>query len=290
MITGYALVGETGVLKSIGRFRAGRGPAEMTFHPSGRFLYVANWRSSGNISAFRVDQESGALSEIDGTPYKAGHGPRGITLDPNGRFLFVANTQSHSISVFELDGSTGKPTPVPGSPFTGNGLKNPQGFAVVSGGERLLVSNTSPTEIVLSMFSISKIDGSLTPFEQSPFRFTGRCQAGCGLSHLGWADLDTFQIFGSKEGVVFNGFFDPLGRPGLLAGVLVAPPGTSYLNDMVLNDPTRGFILSSEGNAISAIWNEEGSAGAMASKVSGIIPSKFRTDAGKLVLTPVFTP
>lgn len=57
---------------------AGDFPVSVTVDSTGRFAYVANG-SSNEVSNFRIDQATGALTEI-GTEVLAGSNPRSIAV------------------------------------------------------------------------------------------------------------------------------------------------------------------------------------------------------------------
>jgi 6-phosphogluconolactonase len=57
------------------------------------------------------------LSQIPGSPFPAGTGPISALVDRSGDFVYVANRASNNVSVFTLNGATGAPTQVAGSPF-----------------------------------------------------------------------------------------------------------------------------------------------------------------------------
>jgi len=78
-------------------FAAGNGPLSVSVDATGRFLYVANQRSD-NISAYRIDAATGALSHIDANPillgsqdFAAGTSPSSVVADPSGQFAYVAS-------------------------------------------------------------------------------------------------------------------------------------------------------------------------------------------------------
>jgi 6-phosphogluconolactonase (cycloisomerase 2 family) len=92
---------------------AGRGPASLLAYNS--FLYALNGLDH-TISAYSVDQNTGVLTEIPGSPFPAGTAVAGL-INGNGGVLYVPDTQSKSILAFSVDGSTGSLAPLPGSPF-----------------------------------------------------------------------------------------------------------------------------------------------------------------------------
>ena len=82
--------------------------AELTMHPSGRFLYGSN-RGHDSITVFAVDQSSGQLTFVHNEP-TGGSTPRSFGIDASGRWLLAANQRSDSILVFRIDQASGKLT------------------------------------------------------------------------------------------------------------------------------------------------------------------------------------
>src|SRR5258708_3077273 len=83
---------------------------------TGGFAYVANFRS-GDVSAYTIDGATGALMEVDGSPFPAGSGPWSVTVDPTGQFAYVANGGSNNVSAYSIDGTTGALTEIDASPL-----------------------------------------------------------------------------------------------------------------------------------------------------------------------------
>jgi 6-phosphogluconolactonase len=83
--------------------------AELTMHPSGRFLYGSN-RGHDSITVYAVDQSSGQLTFVHNEP-TGGSTPRSFGIDPSGRWLLAANQRSDSVVVFQIDQASGKLTP-----------------------------------------------------------------------------------------------------------------------------------------------------------------------------------
>jgi hypothetical protein len=119
------LVGADGSLAPVpgSPFPAGAGPSSVTtghiFYPV-HFLYVAN-STSNSISGYAVDDATGTLTPLGGSPFPAGSTPSSVTegtwSGAFGLFLYVANSASNDLSVFSVGLSTGALTPVAGSPF-----------------------------------------------------------------------------------------------------------------------------------------------------------------------------
>lgn len=78
--------------------------AEITVHPSGRFVYGSN-RGHDSIAAFRVNGDRG-LTRV-GIYSTEGKEPRHFAIDPGGTILLAANQKSDSIVMFRIDQETG---------------------------------------------------------------------------------------------------------------------------------------------------------------------------------------
>lgn len=121
-ISAYVIGGSAGGLTVINGspFAAGNSPQSTVMHPSGQFLYVSNYNganANGSIRGYAVDQSTGQLTELAGSPFAAGRLPTALVIEGSGRFLYTSDLLSKSIWVYSLDATTGALTPVPGSPF-----------------------------------------------------------------------------------------------------------------------------------------------------------------------------
>ncbi|MGB2664625.1 MAG: beta-propeller fold lactonase family protein [Candidatus Acidiferrum sp.] len=141
--------------------------APATLHA--QFVYVANSGvdgvHQGNISVYRINSSTGALTPISGSPYTAGMGPVSVALDPSGKFTYVVNTNSDNISVYGINSSTGALTPISGSPFS-TGI-DPTYVTVDPSGKFTYVTNAGNNTV--SGYRINSSTGALTPVSGSPF-------------------------------------------------------------------------------------------------------------------------
>jgi 6-phosphogluconolactonase (cycloisomerase 2 family) len=100
-------IGPTGALSTgPGAFGTATSPRAAVTDPSGAYLYVANFGST-NVSQFKVDSTTGALTAFSTTTVAAGTQPSFAVVGPGGKLLFVGNQGSNSISEFTInaDGS-----------------------------------------------------------------------------------------------------------------------------------------------------------------------------------------
>jgi 6-phosphogluconolactonase (cycloisomerase 2 family) len=144
----------------------------------GKFLYVSNLNdSAGGISAFTINQTTGALSPILGSPFPTG--PAGSFPGPsamvnfNDTFLYVAlagtANANNKIAAFVIDSNTGILTPVSGSPFiTGNDPLQ-MGLAPVTLGAQGFLYTANVQDGTISAFTADDNTGVLTPVSGSPY-------------------------------------------------------------------------------------------------------------------------
>ena len=101
--TSYSATITTGITSSDGihlpdnfQFSFKTGPCNQAHNTE--FVYVANLGSvsnpGGSISGFAVDQQTGKLAPVPGSPFPEGDSPTGITSDPAGQHVFVIDKRS----------------------------------------------------------------------------------------------------------------------------------------------------------------------------------------------------
>jgi 6-phosphogluconolactonase len=96
-------------ISTIPKDTAGRNDtAEITVHPSGKFLYASN-RGHDTIALFRIERATGKLTAAGEFPID-GREPRDFTIDPSGNFLLSADQLSDKIVVFRINQATGELT------------------------------------------------------------------------------------------------------------------------------------------------------------------------------------
>lgn len=98
--------------------------------------------------------------------------PQNLLFTPDNRFLMVLNygEPTGSISVFSLDGISGQPTVVDGSPFSSSNLIYPYAFSVSPDGKFMAVSTPYNTNIVI--LTIDPETGAISEAPGSPYTFS----------------------------------------------------------------------------------------------------------------------
>ncbi len=128
-------------------------PQPIAVDPRGRYLFIGN-QSNGTTSAFAIDQDTGAVTAIAGSPFTGGGAS--TVLDPTGSFLYSADSPgANTIAGFQVNQSTGALTRIGSSSF-------PSGAAPLALATALATA-ASTTTAVISSFNPS-IFGQPTTF------------------------------------------------------------------------------------------------------------------------------
>jgi 6-phosphogluconolactonase (cycloisomerase 2 family) len=185
-VAAMAFDSDTGSVKPVPGtpFPAQRRTRAVAMHPSGRYLYAVN-AYSNSVSAYRVDQETGVLTEMSDSPYladvfkeidypgqgmldvppEAGGIPHFIDMDPQGRFVFVPNRATASVSVFAINKNNGGLKAVTGSPFFVG--YNPYRSRVHPSGRFVLTTLWADRKV--AVHAVNQDTGKMIPVEGSPF-------------------------------------------------------------------------------------------------------------------------
>ena len=127
-----------------------------------RFAFAAN-SGSNNISAYLIDNISGALTAVSGSPFTTGTNPESLAVDPLGRYLFAANVSAvNQVSSYSITPTSGVLTLV--SSAAADAL--PISLAIDSSGQFLYAMNYNSNDI--SAFTVDG-SGALTAVPGSPF-------------------------------------------------------------------------------------------------------------------------
>ena len=140
-------------------------------------LYVATSGDGGGLQVFTLNNSTGALSSITGSPFATGNAPNSVAIDGTGAFVYVANRSDSTISAYSI-GATGTLTAVAGSPFAGG-----SGVATLgtdSTGKYLLAAAVNGSSD-LTMYSFAAGTGALTSVATTN---TGTDPAGASLLAL----------------------------------------------------------------------------------------------------------
>jgi 6-phosphogluconolactonase (cycloisomerase 2 family) len=93
--------------------------------PSGKFVLVVNVPTNitafGTVSVFAINQSTGALTAVAGSPFNAGQVPYGLAFGAGGKFVYVSNTGlsgTGNVSAYNFNSTSGVLSALAGSPFS----------------------------------------------------------------------------------------------------------------------------------------------------------------------------
>ena len=213
----------------------------IAIHPSGQFVYAVN-SGTGDISAFQVNPTSGALTEIEGSPFAVGQFILTFAaMYPSGGFLYVTGFAQTAGAGFvfplAINSTTGAVSFTAGSQVAA-GIA-PIGIDVDAIDNFLYVANegdsNGPPVVSGSIFAyrINATTGALMPIAGSPFATAGSYPSQIAV------DRSCRFLYATNNNV---------GSPGLaadyllgfsidpLAGTLTAVPGSPF-NTSASGDP-----------------------------------------------------
>jgi 6-phosphogluconolactonase (cycloisomerase 2 family) len=155
---------------------------DVAVDPEGKYVYATLSLEDG-IAGYKIDQSTGALTDLPGSPYPEGQfctSPYGycnwswqMSIDPNGKFIYVGDIDSSDLSIFSLKESTGVPAYIGATANTQDGICVPYTLGVDPSGAFLYSFGLSGTECqgthAILGLSINQSNGSLLPVPGSPF-------------------------------------------------------------------------------------------------------------------------
>jgi 6-phosphogluconolactonase len=185
-----------------------------------QFLYVSDTQN-GAVDAFSINQATGALTTVPGSPFSPGGTPPFFPL------WLVAGTDLYATGFTGTSGFTiaanGALTPVVGSPFSGG-----------AGGQAALgQSNTTPINYFLYATNLIDPNGTISAFKVDPV--SGILTTIPGNFTTG--------PFASPDGIVFDGTLGPF--------VFVALNLANKIAAFSV-DPTTGVLTPVPGSAFDA--------------------------------------
>jgi 6-phosphogluconolactonase len=138
------------------------GPTPTPVGPGNAFVYTAN-AGGNNISGFMNDG-TGALTPVSGSPFSMAGQPWGIAATPNSKFLYVSSFQNAVVNGFTINPATGSLTSLTCGTTATTGLQ-PLKIAITPSGGFLYTANQSGS---VSGFSIDATTGCLTAVSTTP--------------------------------------------------------------------------------------------------------------------------
>ncbi|MSU53662.1 MAG: 6-phosphogluconolactonase [Opitutia bacterium] len=142
----------------------GSGPRHLTFHPTGKFVYVIN-ELLCTMTAFTYESAAGTLTSIQtistlppGEAIPKGTSTAEVQVHPNGKFLYGSNRGANTLVIYTIDEKTGQLTYLENVSTLG---QTPRHFALDPTGTWLLTENQDSSTV--AVFRVDPKSGRLTP-------------------------------------------------------------------------------------------------------------------------------
>src|SRR5271169_4629606 len=268
-------------------------PSFLAIDPTGRFLYAVNevpsykGASSGAVSAFSINPQTGKLSSLNEVPSR-GADPCYIAFDKTGKYALVANYTGGSVAVFpvQADGHIGESSAFvqhSGSSVNKERQEGPHAHWIeTTPGNRFAIAvDLGLDELLVYRFDASK--GSLTP-NDPPY---ASLDHGAGPRHLAFHPDGKFAYVVNELQSSITTFTYDASRGALqkLATVTTLPKGFSGSNDAaeIKIHPNGKFLFASNrGHDSIAVFSIDSHTGALTQvdhfSTQGKTPRNFEID------------
>jgi 6-phosphogluconolactonase len=232
--------------------------------------YVTTPLNNG-VTAFRLNSNTGSLSQILGSPYPTGLSPTSVRVHPNGKFVYISNAGEDTISLYKV-GSTGALTEV--TPRTATG-KQPSDLVIDPGGNFLFVLNSFDNTI--TAYSVTASTGALQATSTSPFPTSGFTPLRAAMTPSG-----KFLYVANSNSATISGF--AMDSSGGLSPVPHSPIGVGNGPNWIAIDPAGKFlyVANLQDGTYSGFTIDGGTGG-----LSGMSGSPFAVANTSTTIVPV---
>ncbi|MCX5922123.1 MAG: beta-propeller fold lactonase family protein [Candidatus Dependentiae bacterium] len=229
-------------------FATGSNPFSASFSPviSGNVFVAAANANDSTVSMYSVNQTTGSLTAVAGSPFATGSYPQSVSFSPDvsgSLFAAVANNGNNKVSVYSINTTTGAFTPVAGSPFSTGNFPSSVAFSPIASGNLFAaVANASGT---VSVYSANTTTGVFTPVAGSPFA------AGLGPISVAFSPLVSGNLFAA----VTNGSSNTISVYSVnqTTGVFTPVAGSPFATGTT--PFSIAFSPLSSGNLFAAVTN-----------------------------------
>jgi 6-phosphogluconolactonase (cycloisomerase 2 family) len=194
--------------------------------------------TSGFLASFSINETTGALTQVSGSPVPSGTNPAAVAASPNGKFAYVVDV-STGVWAFYMNSITGAPTSVLGTSFS-TGESIPDAVAVDPSGRFVFVTNSNG---FVTAFTIDQFAGSLA--------LVGSTSAGTNLSSVAVDSTGAFAYLANTSAAPNVPMLSINSSNGLLTLLGTASAGNNPSS--VAADPVANFLYAanSTDNTVS---------------------------------------
>jgi 6-phosphogluconolactonase len=287
----YRFDATSGALEQVGVARNVDNPSYLTIRPDQTYLYAANevgdfgGQSSGAVSAFSIDPQSGALTFINQQP-TGGAAPCYVTVDASGQYVLSANYTGGSVCVHpvQADGSLGEATDFiqhEGSSVNPRRQEGPHAHSInLSPDNRFAFA----ADLGMDKLLIYKLEGGkLTPNSQPWVA----AQPGVGPRHFDFHPSGQYAYLINEIGntVVAYAYDEADGRLEELQTIATLPPdfeGRSHTADIHVHPSGKFVYGSNRGHDSIVIYAIDQATGKLTlaghESTQGKVPRNFTID------------
>jgi 6-phosphogluconolactonase len=237
------------------RTAVGTGPQQLLVDSAGAYLYVANTLSN-NISVFSIDSSSGALSPVNGSPFRTNLSLSDMVLSPSGNFLYIsaANQPTGEIAVFSI--AAGVISSAVFQTFTAD--NSPTSMAIDPTGTYLYAANGGSGDSI-SIYKIGS-SGALTAVQGSPLADTSAHPVALTLDPKGQF------LYVANQGSGNIGTYSITAGTGFPAAIQDSPFGSEAQPSFLAMDPNGKYLYvgNQTSGGVQAFGNDSGSLNAIA--------------------------
>jgi 6-phosphogluconolactonase len=283
----------SGKLTHAGTTKGVINPSFLTLAPGWRYLYAVNevddfaGRKSGAVSAFAVDQKTGALRLLN-QQASLGANPCYAEVDASGKFVLIANYSGGSVTVFPVqrDGSLGESTDTKqyqGSSVNRERQDSPHAHCIrLDPSNRFAYSCDLGTDKIM-MFRFDARGGKLLPVEPPWVQV----KPGAGPRHLAFAHAGRYVLaLNEMHSTVTTFARDPeKGTLHELQTITTLPKdfsGTNTGADIHVSPNGRFLFCSNRGDDSIAIFKIDPRRGTLTAighePTRGLTPRNFAID------------
>ncbi|WP_369174593.1 lactonase family protein [Streptomyces sp. R28] len=156
----YRLDPKAGTLTEVARAQTepGAGPRHLTFHPGGRYAYLAN-EHDNTVAVCAYDADTGRLTVGAEQPTGTGSGtsyPAQIVVTPNGRYAYLANRGHNSLARYAVEADGARLRLLDTVPVSGD---FPRQIALSPDGSLLFAANQRSSTV--SVFHVDEGSGEV---------------------------------------------------------------------------------------------------------------------------------
>ncbi len=250
-VTVYSVDETTGEFTQVAGspFSTGKGPVSVEFSPlaSGNLFAVVANSADNDVSVYAVNQNTGTFTQVPGSPFPTGALPNNATFSPlvaGNLFAAVVNFNDDTVSVYEVNQTTGAFTSVIGSPFaTGSGPYNVNFSPLASG--NLFAAVTNDIGNTISVFEVNQTTGTFTEVPSSPF------SAGSGTNQIAFSPIYMGNLYAAA--VNFGSNDVSLYQVNQTTGFFTQLPGSPFASG--INPDGIAFSPIVSGNLFAAVAN-----------------------------------